>query len=304
VNPQVEEILKEISGNRRDGATTIAMRGLDALEIHAGSLSEDPGQAEIQVADLVYRIDALRPSLGSVGVQAVLAFIRTTGLVAKGLSWSSALASAVAEERKTSGLANGMIAMLTAKEIETEKVLVSCSWSTSALSSIVGLKPRLVRLGEGCHLRDGLRAAQWLCARGIKVELVPDGALPTAVEGADAVLIGADQVLDDGSIVNRTGSFSLALSANHFGIPFYVVCQRIKLGGAKSIEIEQLEEFAQDLPQGVNGYAPLFDITPSTLVHRVITEAGRLTSQEASETGRAIRELRRQVLMVHGSSCR
>jgi methylthioribose-1-phosphate isomerase len=125
--------------------------------------------------------------------------------------------------------------------------------------------------------------------------VVPDAALPEAVRAARAVLVGADQVLADGSVVNRSSTFSMALAARHFGVPFYVACQRIKLSGNATAVIEESRHLFGDLPAGVAAWSPLFDVTPAALVDAYFTESGRLSPAEAGEVGAGIAQLRAEL---------
>ncbi len=293
---EIDQIAAEIRADTKSGATTLAARGLDALDILASNLPKGSDRAEKAVIEHVRILDGLRRSMGAIGTQAVLAASRAQGLVAGGMSWSAALHRAVTKERETLGQANRTIAVLAKRKLGAGGVFVSCSWSTTAQQALVALEPELVRMGEGHRMGDGVRGAQWLSARGIDVEIVPDGALPTIVEDARAVLVGADHVLSDGSVVNRCSSFSLALTAKWYEVPFIVVCQRIKLGGGREAKLEESPELFRRLPSGVTGRAPVFDVTPADLVTRVITESGSMTATEAGEVGRGIARLREQII--------
>jgi translation initiation factor 2B subunit (eIF-2B alpha/beta/delta family) len=293
----IDEILAQIEADRSEGAASLALRGLDALEAAAPSLPPDPAAAGRELARLAARIDSLRPAIAAIGVQAVLAVIRARGLMAAGLSPAAAIATAVAREREALGQANLAIAELARAELgEGGGTLVTCSCSMTAQQCLVGLRPALVRIGEGHPVGDGMRAARWLSARGLAVEVVPDGALPALVPGARAAIVGADQILASGTLINRASTLSLALSARRFGVPFLVVCQRIKLAGAEQSEIEEPPGFLPEAEEGITGRAPLFDATPPDLIDGVLTETGRLTAAAAGAVGARLAVLRAEVV--------
>ncbi|MDJ0765132.1 MAG: hypothetical protein QNJ97_19285 [Myxococcota bacterium] len=296
VTPEIETILEAIATDRTNGATALAERGLDALELLARTLSDDAIEAEKLAVALARRIDQVRPAMGAIGVQAVFALTRARSLVDKGMQWTEALSQATSAEREALGQADQAIADLAQKEIGTGGRIVSISSSATAYRVIVGLAPTIVRIGEGNRLGDGIRAAEWLSERGIAVEIVPDAALPVVTKGARAVVIGADQVLADGAVINRCGSFSLALGASHWAVPVFVVCQRIKLSGQSQVPIETTNDLFHELPEGVTGRAPLFDKTPPSLVHRILTETQALSPIEAGAQARAIASQRESVL--------
>jgi translation initiation factor 2B subunit (eIF-2B alpha/beta/delta family) len=215
--------------------------------------------------------------------------------MAEGTAPAAALRRAVRTEREILGQANSTIAALAREELGPGGIAVSCSWSVTAMRALVAIAPSTVRIGEGHRMGDGLRAAKWLAARGLDVEVVPDAALPTAVRGARLVIVGADQILADGSVINRCSTFSLALAARHERVPFFVACQRIKLSGNLTVAIEEDPALFNDLPEGVRARAPIFDMTPPDLVDGVLTESGRLTAAEAGAVGEGIAALRRRV---------
>jgi methylthioribose-1-phosphate isomerase len=105
-------------------------------------------------------------------------------------------------------------------------------------------------------------------------------------------------VLADGAVINRCSTFSLALAARHFGVPFYVTCQRIKLGGKQRSAIEEGPGLFGVLPDGVEGRVPLFDVTPAALVTGILTESGLLSTSQAAEVGAGIASLRAETLGV------
>ena len=233
--------------------------------------------------------------MAAIGSQAVLAAARTAALVADGLPPVAALSQAIRTERDMLGQASATIAGIVAEELGAGGAIATCSWSVTAMRVLLAVQPSRIVIGEGHRLGDGLRAAKWLAARGIQTTVVPDAALPEAVRGVRAVLVGADQVLADGSVVNRSSTFSMALAARHFGVPFYVACQRIKLSGNATAEIEEALRLFGDLPAGVAAWSPLFDVTPAALVDAYFTESGRLSPAEAGEVGAGIARLRAEL---------
>lgn len=63
---------------------------------------------------------------------------------------------------------------------------------------------------------------------GLTTELIPDAALGIAVRDADCALIGADAI-NRRFVVNKVGSFLLALACRGAGVPLYVVADPSKL---------------------------------------------------------------------------
>ena len=281
---KVEEILSQIESDKENGATYLAGRGLDVLEIFATSLEGDAQAAESSLQDLVKRISSIRPSMGAIRTQAMLAYRRAEELVEKGISLPKALESAVAEERKKLEEADQIIAEIAFEEMGSGGTIVTCSSSGTVKTVVQKLRPASILIGEGYPLGDGARAARWFVQEGFDVKIVSDADLPTIVKGTRAVLVGADQVLADGSVVNRSSTLSLALSAQHFRVPFYVACQRIKFSGQNDVTIEEYTSNSV-IETGVPTGIPLFDVTPPELIRKILTEIGAMTPSQAGKVG-------------------
>ena len=103
----------------------------------------------------------------------------------------------------------------------------------------------------------------------------------------DKVVIGADRV-GKGGVVNKIGSFMVALAANNFDIPFYVAAPLSTFDRDINIFDTIIEERDGDevryyggariCPEGTEVINPAFDIVPSNLITGIITEKGILDS--------------------------
>ena len=127
-------------------------------------------------------------------------------------------------------------------------------------------------LNEGCSLAAKL--SQW----GIATELITEAQMGLFVKTADAAIVGADSLLADGSLVNKAGTYLLALAARDQGLSFYTCCESFKLrtpamGEPELEEMEPAELKAPDMP-GVEVRNVYFDITPPHLISGWITEHG------------------------------
>lgn len=62
----------------------------------------------------------------------------------------------------------------------------------------------------------------------IKCKFIIDNAIGSALEEADMVLTGAEAVVENGGIINRIGTYTLALCAKALRKPLYVVSESFK----------------------------------------------------------------------------
>ena len=137
-------------------------------------------------------------------------------------------------------------------------------------------------------LLQGARLTMWELRRNaIPSTLITDGtaAMLMRTGRIGAAITGADRIAANGDTANKIGTYALAVSAHHHGIPFYVAAPRstIDLATAHGDNIPIEERAAEEVttfagirvaPNGVAAYAPAFDVTPAELITGIVTERG------------------------------
>jgi methylthioribose-1-phosphate isomerase len=132
---------------------------------------------------------------------------------------------------------------------------------------------------------QGARLTTWeLRKLGIEHRLIVDSAIGLLFRRglADAAISGADRVCGNGDVVNKIGTYPLALMANEHGAPFYTAAPTSTIdpgspdGDGVEIEERAAEEVTTFAPPGTPAWNPAFDITPARLVSALITERGVL----------------------------
>ena len=137
-------------------------------------------------------------------------------------------------------------------------------------------------------LLQGARLTAWeLKEAGIEVTLIADSVAAMLMRQGRVqhVIVGADRIAANGDTANKIGTYSVALHAKAHGIPFYVAApsstfdMNIKNGDEIAIEERAAEEITEGFgnrtaPNGINVYAPAFDVTPNELVTAFITDTG------------------------------
>jgi translation initiation factor 2B subunit (eIF-2B alpha/beta/delta family) len=125
---------------------------------------------------------------------------------------------------------------------------------------------------------EGVNLAKKLAAEGVKVHLAPDSAAPSLLREADLFLTGGDALSPLG-LVNKIGTYGIAIAAKANGVPFYTLCGTDKIlteGLAENVRIEQKDP-GEVLPiphPGVEVINHYFDITPTEFLSGVVTEEG------------------------------
>jgi len=144
-------------------------------------------------------------------------------------------------------------------------------------------------------LNQGLATAKELAAAHIETTYIVDSAVSSVMKQVTKVLIGCDAILADGSIVNKIGTYTIALVAEKFQTPVFVAAETLKydritvMGTAEPIEERGPEEVTdtKDL-KGVKISNPAFDVTPASLISALITEKGIMRPELIREIAQAL----------------
>ena len=128
----------------------------------------------------------------------------------------------------------------------------------------------------------------------IPVTLVTDNMIAYAMSKGliNEVIVGADRIVKD-AVVNKIGTYAIAIIAKEFDIPFYVAAPISTFdisSSSKSVKIEERDpkEVTHIMgkritPKGIKVMNPAFDITPAKYVSAIITEHGVITKPYRSK---------------------
>ena len=168
--------------------------------------------------------------------------------------------------------------------------------ATSGIGTALGViqyahaqgKDLKVHVCETRPLLQGSRLNTWELKRTkTPFTLMTDSMAATTMKkiNIDGVFVGADRIASNGDTANKIGTYSLAVLAKHHDVPFYVAAPLSTV----DYEIESgvdipVEERSPDEVTRINGMqftiedidvtTPAFDVTPSELIHGIITEKG------------------------------
>jgi methylthioribose-1-phosphate isomerase len=137
---------------------------------------------------------------------------------------------------------------------------------------------------------QGSRLTAWeLEQYGIPYEIITDNAAGYFLSSGKVqkVMFGADRIARNGDVVNKIGTYMLALAANDNNIPVFSVAPTSSIDMAtangKKIPIEQRDPMeVLDIeiggkkanPKSASALNPAFDITPFHLINAIVTEKG------------------------------
>jgi methylthioribose-1-phosphate isomerase len=138
-------------------------------------------------------------------------------------------------------------------------------------------------------LLQGARLTSYeLNKAGIDVTLICDNMASIVMKQGRVqfCFVGCDRVAANGDTANKIGTSGVAILAQHYGIPFYVlgptstIDMACPTGADINIELREPEEIKKKwysepmAPEGVKCYNPAFDVTDNSLITGIITEKG------------------------------
>lgn len=179
-------------------------------------------------------------------------------------------------------------------------ILTHCNAGPLATSRYgTALGPILLGVQRGMGLRvfadetrpllQGARLTSYeLHEAGVDVTLICDNMASIVMKNGwiQACFVGCDRVAANGDTANKIGTSGVAILANHYGIPFYVLGPtstidfRCATGADIEIELRDPDEIKRKFfekpmaPEGVKCYNPAFDVTDNRLITGIVTQNG------------------------------
>jgi translation initiation factor 2B subunit (eIF-2B alpha/beta/delta family)/ADP-ribose pyrophosphatase YjhB (NUDIX family) len=176
------------------------------------------------------------------------------------------------------------VARNTAQVLPQDGFVLTHSYSNTVLRSLeLGFKGGRrfkVYATESSPGMEGKQLTKELIELGVPATLIADSAVNSIIQNVSLVLVGADSVLRDGSLVHKVGTRHIGVAAARRGIPLYSACETVKFS---------TQDF---LGERLEAPTALFDVTSAEFVTGYITEDGPLA------TGRVewrIRNLQKEV---------
>jgi methylthioribose-1-phosphate isomerase len=160
-----------------------------------------------------------------------------------------------------------------------------------------------VLLDETRPRLQGARLSAWECEQlGISYEILPDTAAGYYMRRGDVnlVMFGADRVAANGDVVNKIGSYQIAVLARENHIPCYSVFPistvDLTMPTGDDVPIEERDPAEVRAPYGCeivpDHYRvrnPAFDVTPQKYLEGLITECGIVLPPFGENLAKAVR---------------
>ncbi len=273
---------RELVGDRINGASQLARAALDSLGEFAGSCSatdleglraallgfgEELQYARPSMAPIHNLVERWMDRVGALEPADAAELRHEAAAIAQGLSEHSVNAVSAAAHQAAQLIGPGA-------------TIITQSLSSTVLEALRGLAPSGIEVitPESRPGLEGRNLARYLDRARVRVRFITDAQVGHFAGDASVALVGADTLLVDGSLVNKAGSYLLALAARDRGVPFHVCCESFKQVpfGAATFEPEALDPGDLDAPNGdyITPCNVYFDITPPHLISAWIDENG------------------------------
>ncbi|MFB6123127.1 MAG: ribose 1,5-bisphosphate isomerase [Haloferacaceae archaeon] len=292
IHPDVEETCAAIESMEIRGAASIADAVARALRTQAVERDADaPAAFRETMYEAARRLEATRPTAVSLpnALRSVLSEMRGESVG----ELRESVVAGVDDFRSRLESARGDLGRVGANRLADGDTVMTHCHSTDAMACIEAAVDRGADLSavvkETRPLKQGHITATALADLGVDVTLVVDSAARQFLDDVDHVLVGADSVAADGSVVNKIGTSGLAVNARDRDVPLVVAAQTIKLHPGtlrgETVPIERRDESevvdAETRAElgDVDVANPAFDVTPPRYVDAVVTEHGQFPPQ-------------------------
>ncbi|MEF8822035.1 MAG: ribose 1,5-bisphosphate isomerase [Halovenus sp.] len=288
IHPDVEATAEEIAAMEIRGAATIAAATAGALGSQAAeSTAETPEQFHDELQTAAQRLLDTRPTAVSLPNALRYVFERIDGETVEELATSTV--AGVDEFQHRLDTAQDDLGAIGANRLRDGDTVLTHCHSTDVLACIEAAvdqgKSLSAIVKETRPRNQGHITAKQLRELDVPVTLIVDGAAGRYLDEVDHVFVGADSIAADGSVVNKIGTRSLAVTARERDTPMVVAAQTIKLDPATlsghTVEIEsrsEAEVIDTDRRESIGEIEvgnPAFDVTPPRYVDAIVTEHGQ-----------------------------
>ncbi len=171
------------------------------------------------------------------------------------------------------------------------EIVFAYSFSSTVLSCLLSARARgryfRVACSESRPSMEGRKLATLLASGGVEVISTFDSAMGMILPSCSVAFMGCDCIGGPG-LVNKVGSFLLALACHELKIPLYALCDT-----SKFIDEEHFFEFENhqrpglevwaDAPTGVRIVNRQFELIPFDYITGLVTENGLFTKPELAK---------------------
>lgn len=274
----IERLVQQIRDDREHGAGELARLCLSELAEYARTVDiQDATGLKENLFALAHRLQQSRPTMAPI-TNLINRWLQGVSNGKPGDLRKRAANEAEALIAQSRG-AVAKAARHAADLIGPDKTIITHSLSSTVIKvfELLGSRARAI-ITESRPPAEGRLLAEKLSSLGIATDFISDQQMGLFAQHANVALVGADTIARDGSVINKAGTYLLALAARDRGRPFYVCCESFKYSQLDAADIPlESHDAAEINPPAMPKITPhnvYFDITPVYLVTSWITEVG------------------------------
>jgi ribose 1,5-bisphosphate isomerase len=270
VGTLIAERVDELRRDTVHGAGWMAERALDALVEEAAAEAEDTDELSERLHQAAKRLAESRRDAGA--VSGALGRVLAAAYGQRHLAVDE-LRTVVAEEARAICDARRRAAFAIAIQLSPRLAdidVMTHSASATVREALQHTPPKRVICTVSRPREEGRTFAAELRDVGLQVELVEDEEAAEALDRVALLLLGADTVYRDGTLINKVGTYPLAQAAHKLGVPVAVALEVLKLSPHDSFGTRDLTE------DGTR------DFTPPELIDQLVTEEGVFEPSEVA----------------------
>ena len=170
--------------------------------------------------------------------------------------------------------------------LKNEMTILVHGYSSTILNSLIegqklGYNIKIL-VTESRPESSGQQMAKILVENGLDAKVILDLSIGFYIKDIDCVLVGADAVCENGGILNRIGTYTIAICAKNFKKPFYVMVESLKF-----LKLYPLDQ--SDIPQikiedeNIESNYNYCDYTPPEFITLLFTDIGIFTPSAVSD---------------------
>lgn len=280
-DPEVAQLLEEIRQDKEHSASWLSLRAIGALRLAAGkSTARSAADFLSDVKAVARELAEAKPAMASIANLVSLWFYDISRGPEAGKELDALRAFAILNGERIVKARKGTLNRVAehgSQLVEDDDILISCSDSATVVESLkvarlagkeFGVYVAESRTSDGKSYGEAM--AEKMKSEHIPVKLIPDSpqAIANSASKSKKVIVGADSILDNGSLINGAPTLIIAEAATKKKIPFYVVCETTKFSAL------QLAGRHLWLEEG-------FEVIPPHLITRIITEEGLMNVDQA-----------------------
>ncbi len=299
VSKYINDICKDIKTIKIQGATNIAIAGINAITFAISSYDFKDKKEFFDFvnknSDLIKSSRPTEPMLFN-GLKYILFNIDKNR--------DKDLKFLIKDSIKNGKYFLDLIDKTTIKSIEygskliknNNNILTHCH-SSSVVKTFVKAKNNGVKFHvyntETRPLFQGRLTSADLVKNGIKNTMIVDSEAPYLIANTgvkdnypiDKVIIGCDAIDMSGSIINKVGSFGIGLACVDAKVPLYISANLLKVDVTDEIPVESRDfrELWEKIPKGLEVLNFAFDFVPTKYIAGLITEFGVIAPKDVKK---------------------